>query len=137
MTLDPDPLFIVPYPLVLFLSRNLGWGSCCCCCSCHSCCSFDRGKTKSTPSPRLKTWSLTIYRNFFQFHMIYIRKVDCRLGVLILRTDSKINKVCLRVTVCSHQMKSSYIIQSCATSHIFLRTKGNSSLVEAPQFQKA
>ena len=50
----PVSIPLVSYPLVLFLSRNLGEDSfsrCCCCCY--------QAKVKSTPSPCPKTWSLT------------------------------------------------------------------------------
>ena len=62
LTLDPYPssLPLIPYPLLLFLSRNLGedssssFSSRCCYCCCY------QAKVKSTPSPWPKTWSSTI-----------------------------------------------------------------------------
>ena len=51
---------LVPYPLVLFHSRNLGGDSC----SCSSCSSCDRGKTKSTPSPETEVWTLDLGLKF-------------------------------------------------------------------------
>ena len=61
----PYPFFLItyplsqpllPYPLVLFLSRNLGEDSSSCC---YPCCCY-QAKVKSTPSPWPKTWSLTM-----------------------------------------------------------------------------
>ena len=41
-------------PVVHILSKDFGEGYSCCCC----CCCCDRGKTKSTPSPKIEVWTL-------------------------------------------------------------------------------
>ena len=67
----PNPLISAKSPCVVYVSNlrllvhplliDFGGGSSCCsswcsCCSCCCCC--DRGKTKSTPSPKTEVWTL-------------------------------------------------------------------------------
>ena len=52
-------------------SHRFWWGSCCCSCSC-----CERGKTKSTPSPKTEVWTLDLGLEFdkksnaFDLHLI-------------------------------------------------------------------
>ena len=59
LSLIPLPYPLVSYPLVLFLSRNLGQDSSSSSSRCNCCCCY-QAKVKSTLSPWPKTWSLTI-----------------------------------------------------------------------------
>ena len=76
LSLDPYPLSLplVPYPLVLFFSRNLGEDSfssryCCCC---------YQATVKSTPSPWPKTWSLIKLNELNKGYFNDKVSLDCR-----------------------------------------------------------
>ena len=67
---------LLVHPLLI----DFGGGSCSsCCCSC-SCCCCDRGKTKSTPSPKTEVWTLDWSLPIFYFTPLLCRMTSsCRL----------------------------------------------------------